>query len=401
MTSHCVGCWDNEGNAYSGGQNGQVYVWVNRQCTKNVTGSKRGFVSAIRCAEGSLFVGGKDGCVTVFALPDLSVTKSVAFDSMIRAIDCMNGNMLVGTRNGSIYHCAGGDMKEIMASHHEGEVWGLDVCGTDVATSCDDNQVIVWDSVACKKKCAVTVSTEKRTSKKGGASTLSALPASQCSRAVIFKPDGGLIVAANDGRVHIWDSTTASAPSKTLSDAAEWIECMALNADGSKLAVGSHDNNIYVYNTADWDLCGTLSKHSSYIMALDWSTDSKFIRSNCGAYELLFWDMDSMSQDTSGKTNSKDCDWCTSTVKFGWHVQGVYPKGTDGTHVNRVNQSADGQYLVTGDDWCLMRVFNNPCLTGHRPRSYRGHSEFVTNCVFAGDKIFSVGGYDQTLMQWK
>ena len=29
----------------------------------------------------------------------------------------------------------------------------------------------------------------------------------------------------------------------------EWIECMEYSPDGSKLAVGSHDNFIYVYNT--------------------------------------------------------------------------------------------------------------------------------------------------------
>lgn len=208
-------------------------------------------------------------------------------------------------------------------------------------------------------------------------------------------------MAANDGRVHIWDKVTDTAPSKTLDDADEWIECMSLSPNKEKLAVGSHDNSIYIYSTSDWSLLGKLSKHSSYIMALDWCAHGKFIRSNCGAYELLFFDVDTLSQDPSGASNLKNTAWATCTVKFGWHVQGIYPKGTDGTHVNRVNCNEDGTYLISGDDWCLLRIFNNPCLMGHRPRSYRGHSEFVTNCVFAGDKIFSVGGYDQTLMQWK
>jgi len=33
----------------------------------------------------------------------------------------------------------------------------------------------------------------------------------------------------------------------TLKDSKEWIECMSYNPDGDKLAVGSHDNNIYIY----------------------------------------------------------------------------------------------------------------------------------------------------------
>jgi len=167
------------------------------------------------------------------------------------------------------------------------------------------------------------------------------------------------------------------------------------------LAVGSHDNNIYIYNTSDWSLKGSLTKHTSYIIALDWCSHSKFMRSNCGGYELLFWDIEKMCQDPSGRSNLQNVEWATETVKFGWQVQGIYPAGTDGTHINCVNKSPCGQYLITGDDWCLLRIFNNPCLSGHKPRSFRGHSEFVTNCIFVGDKIFTVGGYDQTLMQWK
>ena len=34
-----------------------------------------------------------------------------------------------------------------------------------------------------------------------------------------------------------------------------------------------------------------LAKHSSYITHLDFSADSRFLQSNCGAYELLFADV--------------------------------------------------------------------------------------------------------------
>lgn len=33
-----------------------------------------------------------------------------------------------------------------------------------------------------------------------------------------------------------------------INDANEWIECMSYNVQCSRLAAGSHDNNIYVYN---------------------------------------------------------------------------------------------------------------------------------------------------------
>jgi WD40 repeat protein len=56
------------------------------------------------------------------------------------------------------------------------------------------------------------------------------------------------------------------------------------------LAIGSHDNNVYVYKCEDWSLLSKCEGHHSYITALDWSEDSKWIRTNSGDYELLFWE---------------------------------------------------------------------------------------------------------------
>ena len=77
-------------------------------------------------------------------------------------------------------------------------------------------------------------------------------------------------------------------------------------------------------------------------MALDWSKDNTYIRTNCGAYELLFWNAADCSQDPNGRSNTTAVEWATSTVKFGWNVEGIYPKGEDGTHINGVCGSHDG-----------------------------------------------------------
>ena len=65
---------------------------------------------------------------------------------------------------------------------------------------------------------------------------------------------------------------------------------MHYSPDGAKLAVGSHDNNIYIYDANSYELTGTLKAHNSFITCLDWCAESKYIRSVCGAYELLFFD---------------------------------------------------------------------------------------------------------------
>lgn len=66
----------------------------------------------------------------------------------------------------------------------------------------------------------------------------------------------------------------------------EWIEVLKYSPDETMLAVGSHDNDIYIYkvNGNNYEFHGKLQAHKSFITNFDWSKDSKYIQSNCGAY---------------------------------------------------------------------------------------------------------------------
>jgi WD40 repeat protein len=95
--------------------------------------------------------------------------------------------------------------------------------------------------------------------------------------------------------------------------------------------------------------------------------------------------------------------WATESCKFGWCVANVFPSGTDGTHINHMDRSSDDTLLATGDDYGLVNLFNFPCRNKAKCVSLRGHSEHVTKVRFTDDKsyLFSAGGYDQTILQWK
>jgi len=90
---------------------------------------------------------------------------------------------------------------------------------------------------------------------------------------------------------------------KIIKDAKEWIQEVKFSPDGNMLAVGSHDNAIYLYSASTFAKKPfTMKKHSSFITHLDWSEDSNYLHSNCGAYELLYWDANNGSQIKSGAT---------------------------------------------------------------------------------------------------
>ena len=75
-------------------------------------------------------------------------------------------------------------------------------------------------------------------------------------------------------------------------------------------------------------------------------------------------------------------DWATGHCKFGWCVDGIFPSGTDGTHINGVDLSEDQTTICVGDDYGLVTLFRNPCRKGHQPKSLRGHSEHVVRVKF-------------------
>lgn len=357
---------------------------------------------------GKLYSGGRDGKVCITDTGSMECERAVDFGWLPRAIDIKDNLLLVGLRNGSIIECNLEDnaMTTYMQSHNDGEVWGLAQTGGEVCTSGDDNQVICWDVAERKAGKRATVNEAVRKAKKNKASTLGRHPESQCARAVAVSTEcGKMAVCANDGSVTIRDLSDINTIIHELQDSAEWIEVAQFSPDGSKLAVGSHDTNIYMYETEGFSLKGKCTKHNATITCIDWSMDGTYIRSVCNGYELLFFMADDCSQDPSGASNTTGTTWASQHCKFGWSVDGIFPRGTDGTHINGVDASEDQSLIACGDDYGLVQLFRNPCRKGSKPRSFRGHSEHVVRVAFGrGDLaqyLFSVGGYDQTVMQWK
>ena len=185
---------------------------------------------------------------------------------------------------------------------------------------------------------------------------------------------------------------------------------MVYSPNNKMLAVGSHDNSIYILDVdAKYSekKMKTLKGHSSFITGLDWSMDSTYIRTVCGAYELLFFNIEGKKgkeRDPSGASNTVKTEWADQTCKLGWSVQGILPSGCDGSHINTCTWTPHTAKLIaTGDDYGLVCTFRNPALEGHKAKMYRGHSEHVTCVKFSedGKYMFSTGGQDQTTIQWK
>lgn len=315
------------------------------------------------------------------------IKSNQAYASDIRSVRWIGGKVIAATESSEVYEIdiASKTIKIINHGHSGGETWGLAAHPSQprFATASEDGSIRVWSIEEHK--------------------LLSMKRLDSAATAVAYSPNGGLIVVGtNDGQVIFLDSNDLSERDKKK-DRVERISDIKLSPDGKLVAVGSHDNFIDIYTVDSFQRQAVCKGHSSFITHLDWTEDSKWIQSNCGAYELLFWNAATGEQEKRPH-KLRDSPWSTNSCVLGWGVQGIWPRGADGTDVNAVSTSHKKNLLVSGDDFGTVKLFNYPAAAPKSQyKAYHGHSAHVTNVVFSSnDKyIISTGGADRSILQWK
>uniref|UniRef100_A0A2K6SX89 EMAP like 2 n=1 Tax=Saimiri boliviensis boliviensis TaxID=39432 RepID=A0A2K6SX89_SAIBB len=184
------------------------------------------------------------------------------------------------------------------------------------------------------------------------------------ARSAGFHPSGSVLaVGTVTGRWLLLDTETHDLVA-IHTDGNEQISVVSFSPDGAYLAVGSHDNLVYVYTVDQGgrkvSRLGKCSGHSSFITHLDWAQDSSCFVTNSGDYEILYWDPATCKQITSADA-VRNMEWATATCVLGFGVFGIWCEGADGTDINAVARSHDGKLLASADDFGKVHLFSYPC----------------------------------------
>eukprot|EP00814_Leptocylindrus_danicus_P009417 CAMPEP_0116006440 /NCGR_PEP_ID=MMETSP0321-20121206/1730_1 /TAXON_ID=163516 /ORGANISM="Leptocylindrus danicus var. danicus, Strain B650" /LENGTH=2265 /DNA_ID=CAMNT_0003474995 /DNA_START=74 /DNA_END=6868 /DNA_ORIENTATION=- len=215
-----------------------------------------------------------------------------------------------------------------------------------------------------------------------------------------------------DGKWVILDEDDEFAVVFEARDASKAVTEIKWSPNGQIIAIGSRDTNIYLYKKDNgvvprFSIVSIFEQHNSQITSLDFSADSKCIRSNCDAKELYFFSTEEATCDIA-PSRIRDLAWETQTCTLSWAVHGVWPRQNDGTDIAALDcnlKSNDGSYIIAvGDNFGRLKLFNFPCLSPcSLSKSYHGHSGLVSGVkwIGTGSHLVSCGRKDQAIMVWK
>ncbi|XP_032266283.1 echinoderm microtubule-associated protein-like 4 isoform X3 [Halichoerus grypus] len=396
------------GDVLTGDSGGVILIWSKTTVEPTPGKGPKGVYQIskqIKAHDGSVFTlcqmrngmlltgGGKDRKIILWD-HDLNPEREIEVPDhygTIRAVaEGKADQFLVGTSRNFILRGTFNDGFQIEVQGHTDELWGLATHPfKDLLLTCaQDRQVCMWNSVEHRLEWTRLVD--------------------EPGHCADFHPSGTVVaIGTHSGRWFVLDAETRDLVS-IHTDGNEQLSVMRYSVDGTLLAVGSHDNFIYLYvvseNGRKYSRHGKCTGHSSYITHLDWSPDNKYIMSNSGDYEILYWDIPNGCKLIRNRSDCKDTDWTTYTCVLGFQVFGVWPEGSDGTDINALVRSHNRKVIAVADDFCKVHLFQYPCSKAKAPsHKYSAHSSHVTNVSFTHNDshLISTGGKDMSIIQWK
>lgn len=364
--------------------------------------------------------GSEDGIIklwksSLICMQTFDMKESATINQSIHTICwCIENNkILVGTSGNEIWELRTNEGKKssiynpIVFGHFEDNLSGLSVCPqTDYfATVGHDKSLRIW-----------TLSGNKM---------VNYLPLEMSARSCTYSPCGTMIAIGfgclekkNAKEFHgkwIIIEIKALKVIFEIRDSRKMITEIKWSPDGKYIAVGSWDNNIYLYsvktstnNQIEVLLSSVLDQHKSYITHIDFSSNSEYLRTNCGAYELKFFEVET-GLHVPAASRLKDVEWDSETCILAWAVQGAWSRFNDGVEVEAVDCTAcqeklNGSLVVSGDNFGRIKFYRYPCVSQlAMSQSFRGHSGSVSNIRWSDDGRYAIstGREDQAIMIWE
>ena len=107
---------------------------------------------------------------------------------------------------------------------------------------------------------------------------------------IAFSADGSRLASGSlDDSVRLWDAVSGE-PVAVLAGHHDNVYAVAFIPDGTRLASGSNDNTIRLWDIASHEQVALIKGHEDYVYALAFSPDGSWLVSGSGDHTARIWD---------------------------------------------------------------------------------------------------------------
>ncbi|KAJ8058450.1 hypothetical protein OCU04_012638 [Sclerotinia nivalis] len=190
---------------------------------------------------------------------------------------------------------------------------------------------------------------------------------------IAFSPDGTKVASgSNDETIRLWDTATGESL-QTLKGHSGSVLSIVFSPDGTKVASGSNDKTIRLWDIVTGESLQTFKGHSNLVLSIVFSLDGTKVVSGSNDETIRLWDT------VTGE----------SLQTFEGHSNSIWS----------IAFSLDGTKVASGSNDETIRLWDT--VTGESLQMFKGHLGSVLSIAFSpdGTKIAS-GSADETIRLW-
>ena len=193
---------------------------------------------------------------------------------------------------------------------------------------------------------------------------------------VSWSPDGKRIASGSrDKTIKVWDAQSGTCI-RTLTGHTAWVYSVSWSPDGKYIASGAHDNTIRVWDASTGICIHTLDGFTDWVCSIVWSPDSKYIASGSFDSTIKVWDAitgtsihtlkghDDLINSVSWSPNSKYIASSSedNTIKIWDAITGTCIHTLQGytntNSIDTISWSPDGSQLASSSLDPIIRVWD-------------------------------------------
>lgn len=417
----------NNETLYAGTLSGKILMIQNINVSKEVMGHI-GMISCLCLCKDGILSAGLDSKIRSWNstslesrfIYDISRFASVThIQSLNMSYD--NTSILIGTKGGDIFEISaldGSDLRggPIVQSHHNNfsvapvvtaKIMGMDVHPSkfEYVTVGNDNTLRILDMKTrmtlkiCKLNVNITCVAYAPLGDVIAVGTTNSLQ------------EQGMCLILNEENLQILHA---------MRDSQYPATCLKFSPDGDTLCVAASDGSMLFYSVNDdYELLAKAKKHNEAVIAIDFSVDGEFVRSNSYNHELYFFNVDDGSHQ-SNIASMRDVQWHSQHCLYTWHTKTMHDERVfesvmccttfNLVKLSTVNEEGTSEYdtsavnsIVNGSSLGVVRFYPYPVVENNTEcLYYHGHVGPARFVRYSYDNAYALtaGEDDRVVLQW-